>query len=43
MLSYFPVINDCLAWKLGNGISIRVGQHPMVGARDFYILVDELV
>jgi hypothetical protein len=37
-----PVISDWLAWKIGNGKTVRLGVDPIVGCHNFYKLSTNL-
>ena len=39
----FPPIGDWVAWKIGNGRSIHIGQDPWVGSGDTFKLTDHLI
>ena len=32
----FPLIGNWLAWEIGNGRSVRIGEDPWEGAREDY-------
>ena len=34
MVLAFPLIGNWIAWKIGNGRSVRLGEDPWVGARE---------
>ena len=34
----FPLIGNWLAWEIGNGRSVRIGEDPWEGAREDYKL-----
>ena len=39
----FPLVGNWVAWKVGDGGRIRIGQDPWVGSGDNYRLPDNLV
>jgi hypothetical protein len=43
MMEAFPLISEGLAWKIGNGKEVWVGEDPWEGSRMRYHLSDGLI
>ena len=43
LLNSVDVVKDWLAWKPGNGLEIQVGEDPIIGKSNLYILFGYLV
>ena len=43
MLHYFPILGKWIAWKVGNGLSLRVREDPWIGGHSSFKLSPSLV
>jgi hypothetical protein len=43
ILNAFPLIENILAWKLGNRHSFRIGKYPLTGSEVKHILSEQLI
>ena len=39
----FDIIGSWLSWKIGNGRSVRIGQDPWVGGKEFVSFSDNMI